>query len=301
MPWRVALASVLALALGGSPPAAADPAGEARAVALINAARAAVGAPTLRVDPALSAAARGWAAAQASAGTSVHNMALGNQVSASKLGEIISRGATVDAAHNSLMASAAHRAIILDPGFNSLGVGVAYANGVVVLVEDFARMSAPGSSAVVAAPAPPVPVVAPAPPVPVAVAAPVVAPTPPALLPAPVAAPAAPPPAPTVTAAPAAPPVGAIGAPAPAAPVLSASRAQVSAGYADPQGQAGRVYLWVLDPGGRMAADDMVGPVCSGCTATMALPPLPPGTYTLYAFANDGASSPVAGPLTFTI
>jgi len=259
------VASALALALVAAPgPASADAASdEARAVALVNAARAAAGVPALRVDASLTAAARDWAAVRAPAGDSQHNMRLGNLVSgASKLGEIIGRGPTVDAAHNLLMSSTAHRQIMLDPGFNSLGVGVAYAGGLVTLVVDFARMSAASAPE----PAPAVaPVVTPAP---VPAAAPVVAP--------------------------------ASGPPAPPT-ALTASPSRVSARYFDPQGQAGRVYFWVLDAGGRVAAQGWVGPVCSGCTATMALPALAPGNYRLHAYASDGSPSTFAGPVAMTV
>ena len=133
------LATVLLVSL--APPAAADTASdEARVVALVQQARAAAGAPALPLHAGLTAAARTWALTMAAAGTISHNVGLGSLVSASRLAENVGMGASVDAIHQSFLASSGHLANLLDTRVNAIGVGVAYANGYVFVVQDFAMV-----------------------------------------------------------------------------------------------------------------------------------------------------------------
>ena len=146
-----ALATVLLLPL--APPAAADTASdEARIVALIQEARRAAGAAPLPLHAGLTAAARTWALTMAAAGTISHNVGIGSVVSASKLAENVGMGPTIDGIHQSFLNSSGHRANMLDTGVNVMGVGVAYANGYVFVVEDFAKVPTPPPNSAPAVP-----------------------------------------------------------------------------------------------------------------------------------------------------
>ena len=134
------LAATLLLAL--APPASADTVSdEARVVQLVQQTRASVGAPALRVDSTLNSIARDWAAKMARDGYISHNVGIGSKVSASKLAENVGMGATVDIVHQGFLNSSGHRANMVDTGVSSLGVGVAYANGYVYVVQDYAQLN----------------------------------------------------------------------------------------------------------------------------------------------------------------
>jgi hypothetical protein len=332
------LATVLLLSL--APPAAADTASdEARVVALVQEARAAAGAPPLPLHAGLTAAARTWALTMAAAGTISHNVGIGSVVSASKLSENVGMGPTVDSIHQSFLNSVGHRTNMLDVGVNVMGVGVAYANGYVFVVQDYANVP------LNRAPATPTGV----------------NPAHGSVLQA----------SPTTVSALYSDPDGTAGrvhflvvddlgrtvregdsaqacsgcaASLPiaelaeggyatyayandgtAASFWSAARsfvvdrdpplppaglaktangtgpAKATAVYSEPDGTAGWVYVYVVGPAGTLVSNGWSDRVCSGCTASYALPALAAGTYTLYAVSYDGLVSPMVGPVTFAV
>jgi hypothetical protein len=338
-----AAAAVLALAaalLVVAPPASADVASdEARVLALIQQTRSGVGAPALRVDAALTSVARSWAAKMARDGTISHNVGIGSQIKASKLAENVGMGPNVDVVHQGFLNSPGHRANMVDRGVNAVGVGVAWANGTVFVVQDYAQLAA----------APPPPNRAPA--------------VPTAITPAAAAVLRA---APTQASARYSDPDGNAGqvvfavldesgrivrhvaspvvcsgcmavasfaalpdgwywivtvahdgtvasAVSPAS-VFTVDRSvprvpsglhrvggQATAVYSDPDGSSGWLYVYVFNASGVLVHHGWTGRVCSGCTAANALPALGRGTYHLFAFAYDGLTSALSPPTTFAV
>jgi hypothetical protein len=111
---------------------------EQRLVNLINAERAAVGVPELIVVPDLVAGAEGQAARMADAGTIFHNQNLGDITSGwQMLGENVGMGGTVDGLHQAFMNSSGHRANILNPAYDGVGVGVVWKAGIPYVSEVF--------------------------------------------------------------------------------------------------------------------------------------------------------------------
>lgn len=135
---------------------------ENRFVELINAARVAGGLQPLTVHPALIASGRSWAtkmrAASIAAGTTgcliSHNPDLRTAVAASwrKLGENVGCGdVDADYLHQKFMDSPAHKANIMDPEFDSIGIGIVMTDdGIRFVTEQFMdiddRASAPTTS-----------------------------------------------------------------------------------------------------------------------------------------------------------
>ncbi|MEA2703539.1 MAG: hypothetical protein QOD63_1484 [Actinomycetota bacterium] len=331
-----ALVTVLLLSL--APPATADVVSdEARVVALIHEARAAAGAPLLPLHPGLSSAARTWATTMAAAGTISHNVGLGSVVTASRLTENVGMGGSVDAIHQAFLASAGHRANLLDTNVNAMGVGVAYANGYVFVVQDYGMVPTPPPNR------------PPGTPTGVTPAHGSVVQVPPATVSAQFSDPdgnlghvhflvvdelgrtvregdsgqvcsgcvatlGLPVLADGVYAAYAyavdtsaasfwsAARIFAVDRNAPLAPAaLARSGNQATAVYSEPDGTAGYVYVYLIGPNGTLVSHGWTPQVCSGCTASYALPGLTPGTYTLYAVAYDGLVSPMAGPVSFVV
>ncbi len=241
----VATAMVLVMA----PPASADAASdESRVLTLIQQARSAVGAPALRVDSALTSAARSWAAKMARDGYISHNVGIGSQVTASKLSENVGMAGSIDIVRQGFLNSPGHRANMVDTVVNSVGVGVAWANGTVYIVQNFAKM--------------------------------VATPTPPANR------------APSVPT-----------QPTPAnTSVVRSSLTQATARYADPDGNAGRVFFAVLNESGAVVRQVWSPSVCSGCVAGVSFTALPDGFYGLVTAAYDGkAASAVSPTWAFTV
>ena len=77
--------------------------------------------------------------------------------------------------------------------------------------------------------------------------------------------------------------------------------AKATAVYSEPDGTAGWVYVYVIGPAGTLVSHGWSDKVCSGCTATYALPALASGSYTLYAVSYDGLVSPMVGPVPFVV
>ena len=155
----VAAAAVATLQWLGAPAAGATPAEDARLLALLNSVRSEAGLPPVIADASLASVASGWAASMASAGALSHNGSLTSSLTGwSKLGENVGRGATIEVVHGILVASPAHRAVMVDPAFTRVGFGVVHAaDGRVYVVADFmqpASAAAPRPAQAVAAAAP---------------------------------------------------------------------------------------------------------------------------------------------------
>lgn len=140
----LAVAVTVVALLGVAGIAAATTAEEQHFVDLINTARTAAGVAPLEVSPDLVEAARDHAQQMAAAGDLYHNPDLG-QVTENylALGENIGKGGTVVVLHQALMASAPHEANIVNPKFDTLGVGVATSGTTMYVVEVFKDSAAP--------------------------------------------------------------------------------------------------------------------------------------------------------------
>jgi uncharacterized protein YkwD len=134
---------------------------EARYVALINASRTAEGLKPLAVHPALVDAARHWASEMENAWDPQaneicqisHNPNLRTAVAANwqKLGENVGCGdVDVDALEQKFMESPKHRANIMDPSFDSIGIGIVMKGDVMFVTQQFMelRSSTPPPAAV---------------------------------------------------------------------------------------------------------------------------------------------------------
>lgn len=127
---------------------------EAKLGNLLNAERTKRGLAPLPSDASLLAVARNHSALMARRGRIFHNSQLASQVSGwIAIGENVGRGATAEVVHQAFMASGAHRAQILTPGYNGFAVGTATSGGDIWVTEIFVRM---GSGAVQTSKAPPV-------------------------------------------------------------------------------------------------------------------------------------------------
>lgn len=123
------------LALGLGVPAQTASAGapaddEHQMLQLMNAERQRHGLAPLRLDPVLDQGAGRHAADQAARGTLYHS-ALAATAPAGwlRLGENVGTAGDVGQLHAALLASPPHRAAILDPGFDRVGVGIAHGAG----------------------------------------------------------------------------------------------------------------------------------------------------------------------------
>ena len=308
---------------------------------LIQQARTSAGAPSLRVDATLTSVARDWAAKMARDGTLSHNVGIGSRVTASKLSENVGMGGSLDIVQQAFLNSAAHRANMVDKGVNTVGVGVAWANGTVYVVQDYAQMA--GST-------PPPPANrAPAAPSQVSPANSAILRTAMTQASAVYSDPDGNPGriyfalmdeqgqvirqvwSPTVCSGCSAgvtfaavsdglywlftaandgvvnsavptPPLFVVDRTAPNAPAnLTRSGTTVRGLYSDPDGASGWLWVYVFDAKLAVVSQGLTGRVCSGCTATYNLPALGQGTYYVYAVAYDSLISPLAGPTAFAI
>lgn len=137
-----------AVAVLGSSVAYADSVSdEARFVERMNVDRASVGAPPLIVSARLVEIARSWSRSLGErSGLSTECQLAHNQNllevlrPASKAAENVGCGdADADALHNAFMNSPHHRSIILDPSFDSVGVGVAVSGTTMFVAVEFVR------------------------------------------------------------------------------------------------------------------------------------------------------------------
>jgi uncharacterized protein YkwD len=113
----------------------------------INRARASAGAPALRRDPMLDRVASAHARNLAGRGVVAHEPTPGDgpiermvaaHLTAQRVAENVARAQTLTDAHARWMASPSHRANVLDPALDALGVGVAAGGGELYVVELFA-------------------------------------------------------------------------------------------------------------------------------------------------------------------
>lgn len=127
--------------------------------AWVNAQRAASGIAPLQVQDWAAGVAAQHSVDMATQGTIFHNMTgymdVGHSaMHATYLGENVAMGTDLGYAESALINSAPHRANILDPRFNYVGVGAATDDqGQVYLTEDFAEIAG-GAAAAAPAPAP---------------------------------------------------------------------------------------------------------------------------------------------------
>jgi Cysteine-rich secretory protein family len=136
---------------------------EARFVQRMNADRAAAGVPPLLVVPRLIEIARAWSRVLSDRSTSQTECTLSHNQNllevlrpASKVAENVGCGdGTADALHDAFMNSPHHRANILDPSFDSVGVGV-FMNGETMFVSvEFIRTVVVPAPMVTLSPLPP--------------------------------------------------------------------------------------------------------------------------------------------------
>jgi uncharacterized protein YkwD len=111
----------------------------AQALALLNAERVAAGLPAIEETPAMIAVAAARAQEMAATGAFSHDspsgadayaLLLNSGISFRKMGENIARSSessttVVSSVHTMLMASAPHRANMLDPTYGHVGIGIA--------------------------------------------------------------------------------------------------------------------------------------------------------------------------------
>ena len=131
------MATVLAVLPGV---ARATPSEEACFLASINAVRSAAGVGPVGLSLPLAAVARTHSQQMAASATISHNADLPNEAPSGwlALGENVGAGASCDAIARSIYADAPHRANLIDPRFDSVGVGVADgARAMLYVTEDF--------------------------------------------------------------------------------------------------------------------------------------------------------------------
>jgi uncharacterized protein YkwD len=126
-----------------------DTAAEQQLLQLINQARSQQGLPPIQQNAQLQQAARAHSQLMASRQTLSHQLA-GEPIlrkrlalSGSRLntdGETVAFNQSAEAAHQGLMHSPPHRAIILSPEYNAVGIGAVERDGTLWITEDFARL-----------------------------------------------------------------------------------------------------------------------------------------------------------------
>jgi peptidoglycan hydrolase-like protein with peptidoglycan-binding domain len=151
---RVVIAVCGAIVMGGlaATPAYADGGDSSAYLNRLNAERTAHGLPALAADGDLTAVAQQWAAHMAATGVLAHNPQLATQVTGwHAVGENVGDGPTVADLDAAFWASPEHRANILDPTYDDIGVGSARGDGVlwisVVFRDDLEPAPTPVSTA----------------------------------------------------------------------------------------------------------------------------------------------------------
>jgi uncharacterized protein YkwD len=116
---------------------------------MVNAARQSEGAPALRRDPRLDHIAEAHARAMLAAGKLAHDVGDGSPddrlvaagIKATAIGENVAHAASALHAHRTLFRSPSHRSNLLEPSYDSLGIGVvAGDDGTVWVCEFFAKV-----------------------------------------------------------------------------------------------------------------------------------------------------------------
>ena len=126
-----------------------DAPGEEQLLALVNHERAKAGVSPLNLDERLTRAARKHSQRMAEQDSLVHQLPgedvlllrlTAENLRADRDGENIALHSDVDAAHAALMESPLHRANILRPDFNAIGIGVVRSGELLYITQDFAHM-----------------------------------------------------------------------------------------------------------------------------------------------------------------
>lgn len=130
----IALLIVLMFVLGFAAPLSADAVSdEERFVELINELRASQGLGQLEIDPELTQLARSWTTSLSNTGQLSHSpdLAVGLTQSWTKLGENVgvSPEDEISRLFEAFINSPSHYANIVDPAYNSIGVGVVFRDG----------------------------------------------------------------------------------------------------------------------------------------------------------------------------
>ncbi|MGA2005118.1 MAG: CAP domain-containing protein [Terriglobales bacterium] len=146
---RLSAISLVAIMLSAPALAESRPArAERELIAAVNQARRAQGLPTLHLDESLAVAARRHASVMAEHHSAEHAFQGEPSLSArvkqvgfhfTWLSENVTQGPNEEFIHTQFMHSPSHRANILDPDMNSIGVGVIERDGQLFAVEDFAH------------------------------------------------------------------------------------------------------------------------------------------------------------------
>lgn len=119
---------------------------ENQLLTLANHERERVGLPPLRMAGDLQRISRAWSQVMASTGLSEHNPDLPDQMCCrTRFGENVAWAGVPDGyldesvagVHGELMGSAPHRANILDPGFDDVGIGAVLTDGMLWVTQDF--------------------------------------------------------------------------------------------------------------------------------------------------------------------
>ena len=146
--FLIAVVFVAVLSWAQNTPPGVDPAAEQEIFRLVNLERARAGLSSLRWDVSLQKAARAHSRIMADAHQLSHEfgaepsfdkrLALAG-ASFNLSGENVAFNQTADGAHRGLMNSPPHRKNILNPEFNSIGIGVVRAGEDIWVTQDFAR------------------------------------------------------------------------------------------------------------------------------------------------------------------
>ena len=134
------VASFLTVAMLIAEPVAADPlTDEATFVAEINALRAARGVKPVEMNGALTDVARQWAYKMALDGGISHrsDLSVGAPSSWTFLGENVGLGVDVHSLHEAFIASPTHYANLVDPRFDSVGIGVVMVGSTMFVAQEF--------------------------------------------------------------------------------------------------------------------------------------------------------------------
>ena len=132
--------------------ASANPSDEDAFVAKLNELRESRGLGRLAVDARLTDVARAWSGSMAALGVMSHNPLLSVQAPSGwrSLGENVGYGPGVTSLHDALVASPKHFANMVDPRFNTVGIGVVWAGRTLWVTQVF--MQAPAGFVAAAVP-----------------------------------------------------------------------------------------------------------------------------------------------------
>lgn len=125
---------MLALVAPAAPAGATPAEDEATFLTLINRDRTRAGLPALVLDTKLAATSRSWSVNMGSKDQMYHDPNLGAVATSvdpawRSIGENVGVGYSATGLHDAFMNSAPHRANVMSPNYNRIGIGVAYAGG----------------------------------------------------------------------------------------------------------------------------------------------------------------------------